>query len=274
MPMKFLDKLLGASDSAGTLALSKLATAVHSAFTPQTTAEVIEEIHHAFNTAGDKLLVEAKAMIANTDSSSFEKADSLRAIGFGNAKGVQEASATQQELHKKKQLQQFLVDYSVKYPTYRFIDDAGIEAICNKYSLVFGNASQYTGFVPSKNLAEIKAFKGVEEEDFVWQMRTTYRGDEPGKWQSFTNPRSIQDYMSYGSIYQRYETRDSKTYLICAPLKEMKLEANQEVKGFQIVQVHIPDPVVLLPVRGDLYIILTAWGDEASDPLVVKEGLN
>lgn len=32
----------------------------------------------------------------------------------------------------------------------------------------------------------------------------------------------------------------------------------------------IPDPVVLYPVR-EGYLIVTAWGDEASDPDVVNE---
>jgi len=34
-----------------------------------------------------------------------------------------------------------------------------------------------------------------------------------------------------------------------------------------------PDPVVLYPVEKG-YIIVTAWGDEASDPLVANEQMN
>ena len=35
----------------------------------------------------------------------------------------------------------------------------------------------------------------------------------------------------------------------------------------------IPDPVVLQEVRGG-YLIITAWGDEASDPLIVNKNNN
>ena len=45
--------------------------------------------------------------------------------------------------------------------------------------------------------------------------------------------------------------------------------------GYKLKQVYkdIPDPVVLQPVKGG-YLILTAWGDEASDPLVINENFN
>ena len=39
----------------------------------------------------------------------------------------------------------------------------------------------------------------------------------------------------------------------------------------------VPDPVVLAPINfnnTNLYCIVTAWGDEASDPLVVNESNN
>jgi len=35
----------------------------------------------------------------------------------------------------------------------------------------------------------------------------------------------------------------------------------------------IDDPIVLLPVS-EGYIVVTAWGDEASDPIVVNESNN
>jgi len=42
-------------------------------------------------------------------------------------------------------------------------------------------------------------------------------------------------------------------------------------EGYKLERkIEIPDPVVLQPVKGG-YLILTAWGDEASDPLVMNE---
>ena len=41
-------------------------------------------------------------------------------------------------------------------------------------------------------------------------------------------------------------------------------------EGYKLEKKFIPDPVVLQPVKGG-YLILTAWGDEASDPIVINE---
>lgn len=58
---------------------------------------------------------------------------------------------------------------------------------------------------------------------------------------------------------------------ICAPLKDMNVEGQTLKNGFffekKMVPVHVPDPVVLYKVEHG-YIIVTAWGDEASDPII------
>ena len=64
-------------------------------------------------------------------------------------------------------------------------------------------------------------------------------------------------------------------YSICAPKKDMDLKGLIQ-KGFFYFTKNITtfsvapdDPVVLQPVKGG-FLILTAWGDEASDPIVVN----
>jgi len=50
-----------------------------------------------------------------------------------------------------------------------------------------------------------------------------------------------------------------------------------KVKDFKISKIEIPDPVVLKPVYyggQKHYLIVTAWGLEASDELVVNEKMN
>lgn len=65
---------------------------------------------------------------------------------------------------------------------------------------------------------------------------------------------------------------------ICAPIKDMHLNSNQTIeKGWKIKNIEIPDPIVL--VRKDFndikgYFIITAWGDEASDPDVINQNNN
>lgn len=41
-------------------------------------------------------------------------------------------------------------------------------------------------------------------------------------------------------------------------------------EGYKLTKKHIPDPVVLQPIKNG-YLIITAWGDEASDELVVNQ---
>ena len=50
-----------------------------------------------------------------------------------------------------------------------------------------------------------------------------------------------------------------------------------ELKDFKLSKIEIPDPVVLQPVmfnKTKYYLIVTAWGDEASDELVVNQNHN
>ena len=51
----------------------------------------------------------------------------------------------------------------------------------------------------------------------------------------------------------------------------MEVKLNQRVVGYKIQ--NIPDPVVLQPVCGG-YLIVCAWGDEASDEIVVNQQMN
>jgi len=55
---------------------------------------------------------------------------------------------------------------------------------------------------------------------------------------------------------------------ICAPIADMDTTQMRITDGYKM-EVVIPDPVVLQPVKGG-YFIVTAWGDEASDEIVVN----
>jgi hypothetical protein len=68
--------------------------------------------------------------------------------------------------------------------------------------------------------------------------------------------------------------------LICAPAKDFNLEGATmqngfftELKSVRYSTTPAPDPVVLRRVTGG-FLIVTAWGPEASDPLVVNQKMN
>ena len=56
---------------------------------------------------------------------------------------------------------------------------------------------------------------------------------------------------------------------ICAPISDINMDG-MEVKDYRVVQKQVPDPVVLQSVKGR-YLILTTWGDESDDPIVINE---
>ncbi len=63
---------------------------------------------------------------------------------------------------------------------------------------------------------------------------------------------------------------------IAAPVKDFNMTSH-EIKDFKISKIEIPDPVVLQPVIYEgikHYLIVTAWGDEAEDELVVNQKMN
>lgn len=233
-------------------------------------AEIIAQIHHAFHTAGDSIVLQAKELLAKADMQTIAKAERLSNLGFTAAQNVQRAVEEKMKADAEKAKMELILRYSISYPSYRFIDAATITAICTKYSLVFGEASDYQGFVPEKNLKEMEAFPGVKEEDEVFMARYVGRyslGTYYGKWEEHERSVFMRHYAHDGN----YQTRSSKTYMICAPLKDMNMEG-KTLDGVNVTPIgrEIPDPVVLVPMKGGLFCILTAWGEEASDPLVIN----
>jgi hypothetical protein len=72
-----------------------------------------------------------------------------------------------------------------------------------------------------------------------------------------------------GSI--RFTIKSKLPLSICAPIKDMNTEG-MRLNDYKLEK-HVPDPVVLFGVEGG-YLIVTAWGDEASDEMVVNHKHN
>jgi hypothetical protein len=196
--------------------------------------EVIEQIHTEFETAHEVLLEQAKKIITGTDDK-VEKASRLKKAGFDKATDVKE---NEHEVRIKTLAEQTakIVDYySRKYPLFKFITPDQTMTIAEKYNLVLGNVSDFIGFVPDKNLKEIEKFKCDEKDKDV----------EYARFSSVPSPCKLK---------------------IVAPEKDFDM-TGKEVRNRKV---EIKDPIVLQPVKYG-YLILTAWGDEASDPIVVNQ---
>lgn len=264
----------------------------------------VMEIHHEFETAADKLLEEAKSIIQEAATKDVDKVSRLEKLGFKQVNQVTQLKPLLQKAELSKEQVELLKYYKHKYPFNKFITEEQVKIICHKYNLVCGDVSRFTGFVPEKNLREIENFKLKEREanslssisfkrfsdSIEGIILEFYNGEirRHGGWYHIYKKGDKNDYnyafqsedgeLFYGNDHknlfdlQKYNSlhfRIEKGYKICAPVKDMDISGLDLKNGYKLEK-HIPDPVVLQPVKGG-YLILTAWGDEASDPLVVNE---
>jgi hypothetical protein len=242
-------------------------------------SESILEVQSAFEIASKNNLEVVKNMQTHKE---IIKAERLRKLGLICAK--------QSELKEDKKLTdeigvleaEKIVYYQIKYPGKKFIRTNQVKIICEKYNLVFTDIWRYKGFVPEKNLQEIENFK-IDSEDQDSEIASRHLKEFNG----IPEDKIIID----GGIsakkrgYHFATTVEIPALLkICAPEIDLTVNSRFIWKGelcydypdlskINNVQNSIPDPIVLQPVKYGFFIV-TAWGDEASDELVINHILN
>lgn len=251
--------------------------------------QVIEEIHESFYTEVDKLLAEAKiSKSLDTDKKDLiDKCKKLKQLGFSKSAEVIEGekeivrlNEINRENANKRDLVEAINYFSFKYPHYKFITEDSVKKICQKYNLIYGPVSKYIGTVPDKNLEHIEKFKIKKEDELLLAEKDRWNGGRI-EYTNHENKKSEEDYLD--SLMKKdtsnftFYARRRKTYSeapleIAAPVKDFDTEG-MELKNFKLSKIEIPDPVVLKPVfyKGSkYYLIITAWGLEANDELVVN----
>lgn len=244
-------------------------------------ADVITKIHNEFDTAGEKLYKEAMDIINAIPVVNEDKAKRLKGLGFHATKEVEAFNKVIEIREKNANLAKEIAYYREKYPMYKFITEDAVREICRKYGLIYGKVSQYVGFVPENKLMQMEQFS-IDPADMINIKKISGAS-------FFERPMSREDYRDWERresalrmdemsapwiprAMGEYITTD-KEFLIAAPAKDFKVSLSQKVENFKIVNKPVPDPVVLAPVISG-YLIVCAWGDEASDPLVVNENNN
>lgn len=262
-------------------------------------AKIIEEIHETFYTEVDRLLAEAnvKGSESTDKEDLIKKSERLSNLGFRSAAEVREAEDEIKRLEgirKENVDKDLLIEairyFSFKYPQYKFITEDSVRKICEKYGLIYGDVNRYVGKVPDKNLADMMSFK-VNSIDECWYKKK--------RWSSRIElMSSIEVHKYFSSKNKRYEGVSVKDnaytmfnlipYLhddavvercgleIAAPASDFDTRG-MEIKNKQLVKIDVPDPIVLQPIffKGlKHYLIVTAWGLEASDEAVVNERKN
>lgn len=253
----------------------------------KSTAQLVEEIHEDFFTEVDKLLAEAKiSRPLDTDKQDLiDKCERLKRLGFDNAKGMKEAESEMERLNElaienenKKAIIAAIEYFSVKYPQYKFITEESVKKICDKYGLVYGEISRYTGEVPEKNLSYIERFS-IENADKCYKYRKIMLLSDDinrcighDEYQAFLEKHNGG--LSWGGSVLE-EVKESPLE-IAAPVSDFDMKG-MEIKNFKISKIPVPYPVVLKPIYhggNKYYLIGTAWGEEASDDMIVNEKAN
>lgn len=266
----------------------------------------VVEIHNEFNSAADKLLEEANNIINEAKTKDINKVNRLEALGFKQANQVTELKPLQQKAELSEEQIKLLSYYRITYPFNKFITEEQVKNICYKYNLVCGDVGRFRGFVPEKNLKQIENFKLKERElntlicleknGKIFYLENTAIFKK-GDYSHLYNNKLPYDYFTNSAFQSnilenknRFYSNDQNNIFglkyrgniefiiennnlkICAPIKDMDMSNMTIENGYKMKEAikHIPDPVVLQPVKGG-YLIITAWGDEASDPIVVNE---
>lgn len=266
--------------------------------------EVVEEIHSEFYSASEKILQEATQILKDLEKKDLDKGNRLANVGFNNTREAVTAISDKRLLENTKEIADLVMYYNLNYPNNKFITESQVKVICEKYGLVFGDTSMYKGFVPESKLSLIENFK-VKEKDkvkifleitsdhnggkelpisFITDKDLTEKGIKYFGEQQLLDFFYIKDGIGYncnlckseisklfdGFIFVKAK-KSTNALKIVAPAKDMQIPEGKKIVGYRIQD--IPDPVVLQPVKGG-YLIVCAWGDEASDEIVVNQKLN
>lgn len=253
-------------------------------------SQIVQKIHADFRNSHiiiiDSLKDELKELSKLKElEDQIKNAEKLRKLGFIQAKG---SELEQSELEKRKKafeerqkLLSTIIGYTVKYPNYKYISESEVRRLCHKYNLVCGNVFRYTGEIPETNMAEIFRFKELVDERDIPEGKLIADNllDRLPKYEMINLHRNLEEneykrgtYSSTSLTYQE----GPMPMKICAPVQYMDMVGVRVTDNYKMESsnpVKHTDPVVLQPVH-EGYLIITAWGNEASDQLVVNPILN
>ncbi len=292
----------------------------------KTDQELIDEIHHEFDSAQDRLLIQAEDILKAIDipdkTNMERQAERLKSIGFINtptvSKGDELKKQRQDNIQKvveTKEQADTIQYYKQTYPFLKFITEDELNRICQKYGLIHAPVGNYIKEVPEKNIRNIEraqALKGKDVRELEYKFIP--RDDDKERFEIFlksigktnnifkkgediallnkysksfknvkTNPFGLESttwlYDIWGNTgengyysFSKIETINKQGLFIAAPPSHFNLEGlkkKSEYGFFEVIQTEIKDPIVFRYVNGGIQII-TKWGLEAEDPLLVN----
>lgn len=211
----------------------------------------------------------------NHDIKNFKaKADFLSKIGFENSIATKLYSAVA-ENHN------VVNEYAQKYHgQYKFILKPQLERVCEKYNLFVRDTKLFLGDIPEKNIKDIMGFSVFvddlpinESSKHEWLDRYKHlvrgQNDFMGLSRSLRIPIEHFAEMRIGSLIQIAAIKSLFDEQAFAKSQARILNKTELAAKHQVEL----DPIVLCETKHG-YIIITAWGDEANDELVVNQNHN
>jgi hypothetical protein len=177
-------------------------------------------------------------------------------------------------------------NYERKYGgIYKFIFESQLERVCEKYDLYVRRVNQFIGDIPEKNIKEMMKFKvylqdlPIKIPNEAW-LNTYEINVIPN---SFNPAAGSQINLSNVGKIEAISASRNRVIIQIAAVKKMFSEEAFKESQARIIEnegyepppknkVEL-DPIVLCKVKGG-YLVITAWGDEANDELVVNQNNN
>lgn len=261
-----------------------------------------QQIFNDVYSAEGLILEEAKRVLANPPQFTKEqeaRLEQLKQLGFDNFDEVKKLEKQREDFQLHSGLKRMIRYYNFAYPFNRFISQDSVKVIIKKYKLVLAKASDYIAEIPEKNQREIVNFKvmrkDVREPDEIregWGILSFpsyigfldlgigsgsyYQELNKLKFGQLMNQPEFDDYRRIEKerlkrIASEKKAKDreripGKDLLIVAPQHKLNMKGREIKDGI----LRIKDPIVLQPVHMG-YLIVSSWGLEASDELVVNK---
>lgn len=273
----------------------------------------IEKIHMEFDTAQDRLLEEAKKILATTTIDGNIAIESmalrLRRIGFVNTPvakkadeiGEQKVLVSKKLVSTKKEAEK-IEYYKQKYPFLKFLTTEELDRICKKYDLVYAPIEYYVKDVPEKNINDIENAQSLLGSDAVGKeyfCEVTEFYDHAGRAEVRAFLREHKNMIPCGWRIEQHEIGsyirrmgytggnipsvrqhklheiDKSGLFIAAPSShfDKKGLTKKGLGFFSVFTTEVTDPIVFRYVQGGIQVI-TKWGEEANDPALVVPLLN
>lgn len=235
--------------------------------------KLIAEIHNEFDTAQDRLLKEATELLdslANTDKLE-NVASRLIKAGFTNTPTVSKTSKLTREKTVAREQAELVQYYKQTYPFLKFLTEAELDRICEKYSLVFARSDRYIKEVPEKNLRDIEQAQELKEDDMINRDQIRLERERREENMQYRSPELYMSDLYF--LGNGRATTDRLGLFIAAPGSHFNLRGLVKTSKFGWGKPEVKDPIVFRYVRGGIQV-LTKWGTEGEDPSLVVEKLN